>query len=281
MLRRFMAVAGLFVLLGISVLLAGCAQPVETPKPVEEVLLGGRITFAGSTTVQPLADIVGQAFTALYPEVTLDIAAGGSKVGIQAIHEGTVDIGMASRRLSAEEAEGVTQHQIAVDVIAVVVHVSNPVEDLTMEQLHDIYLGKITNWKEVGGADEPIVVVIRDENSGTRGAFDEIVLEKETPTAPELQKALTAGDMAALVAGNPNAIGYVGFGNMESELKVVAIEGVEPSKEAAQDGSYRLTRPLLMFTGPLTQPLAQTFIEFVVSSEGQQVVEANGWVPVK
>lgn len=258
-------------------LLVGCGRP--TPPPAE--VLQGRLTFAGSTTVQPLADKLGQAFRAQYPAVTLDIAAGGTVVGIQAIHDGTVDIGMASRALKDEEATDITQHQIAVDVIAVVVNPANPVSNLSHQQLQDIYLGRVTNWREVGGPDQPITVVVREVTSGTRGAFDELVLEKKEPAAPRLLAAMTAGDVAVMVARDLNAIGYLGFGNLSAEVKTVAIDGVPPSEMAAQDGSYRLIRPLLLLTGPLSQPLAMKFIDFALSPAGQQVVAAEGWVPVR
>jgi phosphate transport system substrate-binding protein len=264
----------------LSLLLAACGQATPTLPPTE-VPLSGWITFAGSTTVQPLAAELARAFQQRHPGVTLDIAAGGSVVGIQAIHDGTVDIGMASRALKPEEAAGITWHQIAVDVIGVVVNASNPVEDLTQEQLRDIYLGQISNWSEVGGPDQPIEVVIREKTSGTRGAFDEIVLDKQAPTAPNLQTAMTAGDVAALVTVEPDAIGYVGFGNLEPGLKLLAIDGVSPSEETAQDGSYTLVRPLLLLTGPLSQPLSQTFVDFALSHEGQQVVKESGWVPAE
>ncbi len=269
----------------------GCARPGEqgdlsgaeavTPSLTPDTSLRGDITFAGSTTVQPLARELKAVFNALYPNVTLDIAAGGSTVGINAIHAGTVDIGMASRNLKPEEKEGIEQHQIAVDVIAVVVHQDNAVENLTLEQLRDIYLGKITNWQDVGGPDSEITVIIREKNSGTRGAFDKIVLDGQEPIAPHLEKAITAGDMAVMVAENSNAVGYVGFGNLEPEIKLVAIDGVIPSDDTARDGSYRLVRPLLLLTGPLTQPVAHQFVEFAVGERGQQVVVDNGWVPVK
>jgi phosphate transport system substrate-binding protein len=231
--------------------------------------------------VQPLAHLLGEAYGPRYPNVTLDIAAGGSRVGIEAIHDGTVDIGMASRNLKPGEAEGITQHKIAVDVIAVVVQASNTVQNMTLAELRDIYLGKITHWDALGGEARPILVVIRGENSGTRGAFDAIVLDGEAPAAPNLRIAVTAGDMAAIVGDNPDAIGYVGFGNFEADLIPVAINGVLPAKEAAQDESYQLVRPLLLLTGPLTQPLAHTFIDFALSAEGQRVVEENGWVPAR
>jgi phosphate transport system substrate-binding protein len=274
------------VVFGLALLIAGCSlvrccPASATPEPASTRLVAGQITFAGSTTLQPLAHKLGEAFNAQYPDVELDIAAGGSMVGIQAVHDGAVDIGMVSRALKPEEAEGIEQHQVAVDVIAVVVHASNPVDDLTLEQLRDIYLGEITNWSEVSGEDQPIVAVVRGKNSGTRGAFDEIALEKEDPAAPDTRTAVTAGDMAVAVMENPGAIGYVGFGNLESDLKMISIGGVLPSEGTAWEGSYRLVRPLLFLTGPLTQPLAQTFIDFALGDEGQKIVEESGWVPVK
>ncbi len=261
--------------------LVGACGPVAPTLPPTTAPLSGRITFAGSTTVQPLAAKLGEAFQQRYPHVALDIAAGGSVVGIQAVHDGTVDVGMASRALKPEEAAGISQHQIAVDVIAVVVPTSNPVKGLSLEQLRDIYLGKIENWREVGGPDQAIIVVTRSKSSGTRGAFDELVLEKKEPAAPLLAEAVTAGDMAAIVRSSPESIGYVGFGNLEPGLKLLAIDGVLPSEATARDGSYRLVRPLLLLTGPLTQPLAYTFIEFALSDEGQQVVADSGWVPAR
>lgn len=261
-------------------ILSGCGTALPSSTPTSTPIAGS-ITFAGSTTVQPLAAKIGQAFNAHHPEVTLDIAAGGSTVGIAAIHDGTVDIGMASRELKPEEAAGITVHQIAVDVLAVVVNAANPMENLTSAQLQDIYLGRITNWQEVGGSDAPIVVVIRETSSGTRGAFDEIVLDKAEPTSPNLQIAITAGDMAALVVKEPHAIGYVGFGHIETGMKALSIDGINPTEENVRNDRYRLTRPLLLLTGPLTQPIAQTYIDFALSSEGQSIVVEHGWVPIQ
>ncbi|MBN1658153.1 MAG: phosphate ABC transporter substrate-binding protein [Anaerolineae bacterium] len=279
MLRK--ALALISAILCLIAVVAACGTPDPAPATPSPAPLTGRITFAGSTTVQPLADKLGAAFQGINPGVTLDIAAGGSVVGIEAVHNGTVDIGMASRNLKPEEAEGINQHQIAVDVIAVVVNGENPVENLTLEQLQGIFLGEITNWQEVGGADQAIVVVIRAKTSGTRGAFDEIVLEKQEPAAPNVETAMTAGDAAAAVAGERAAIGYVGFGNIETGLKLVSIGGVLPSEETARDGSYRLIRPLLLLTGPLTQPLGHTFVDFATDAEGQALVKESGWVPVR
>jgi phosphate transport system substrate-binding protein len=268
-----------FVLALLVGMIAACSSPAEAPPQPTGEVLSGRVTFAGSTTVQPLADVLGRAFQERHPDVELEIAAGGSVVGIQAVHDGTADIGMASRALTAEEAAGIETHQIAVDVIAVVVHATNSVRNLTMEELRGIYLGEIVNWRQVGGEDLPIVVVMRGQNSGTRGAFDELVLGGAEPAALRAQIAVTAGDVVAIVADDPAAIGYVGFGNLEPGIAMIAIDGILPSEETARNGSYRLVRPLLLLTGPLTQPLARRFVDFALSDEGQQIVEESGWVP--
>lgn len=240
-----------------------------------------RLTFAGSTTVQPLAKEIGKAYQLRYPGVELEIGAGGSRVGIEAVQNGSADIGMASRELREEEkVEGMEVHQIAIDVLAIIVHPSNAVEQISLEQLQGIYLGTITNWSEVGGADMPIVPVIREVTSGTRGAFDEIVLGGEEPTETAVTQA-TAGEVHVHVANTPGAIGYVGFGHLSgSDVKVVAINEVMPSPEAAMDGSYTLKRPLQLLTGPLSRPQAHDFVSFALSREGQHVVLEDGWVPV-
>jgi phosphate transport system substrate-binding protein len=268
------------LLVCLSYLLLACTGAAPSATPTAN-LPQGRLTFAGSTTVQPLIDKIRVVFESRYPSIVLDIGGGGSVVGIQAIHDGTVDIGMASRALKADEAEGIKQFQIAVDVLAVVVNISNPVTSLTGQQLRDIYAGRITNWKQLGGPDQMITVVAREKSSGTRGAFDELALDNHELNAPKVKIAITAGDVAAVVGADPTAIGYLGFGNLDASLKAVAIDGVVPTKETARDGSYHLVRPLLLLTGPLSQPLAQNFIDYVLSPDGQELVAEDGWVPVK
>lgn len=269
----------------IALLLGACARTeIATEEPTAEnavPALTGRITFAGSTTVQPLAGELGDLFMAAHPQVQLEIAAGGSGVGIQAVKDGTADIGMASRAIKPEEEEGVTQYQIAVDVLALVVHPDNPVRNLSRDQIQGIYLGTITNWSEVGGPELTIEPVIREVTSGTRGAFDEIALDDQEPTGPNIITAITAGDVAAIVADNPAAIGYLGFGNFEEDIEIVSVDGVAPSPESANDGSYPLKRPLLLLTGSLTQPLAMEFINFAISAEGQAAVAELGWIPAR
>jgi phosphate transport system substrate-binding protein len=261
--------------------LVSCGQiPIITPTPTQDALTG-KLTFAGSTTMQPLVAKLGDEFRVLHPLVTLDIAAGGSAVGIQAVHDGTTDIGMASRALTTDEAQGISQYQVAIDVLAIVVHPTNSIKNLTLAQLEDIYMGKTTNWKSLGGPDLEIIPVQRETSSGSRGAFDEMALQKQTASAHNLITSVTAGDEAASVASNPGAIGYVGFGNLDNTIKAVAINGILPTQETARDGSYPLIRPLLLMTGPLSQPLAQTFVDFSLSSQGQKYIQDLGWVPVK
>lgn len=269
-----------WVLLGFLALLIGSCRPgaSTTPSPVQAV---GKLVFAGSTTMQPLVGALGEAFQQRYPGVELEIAAGGSKVGIQAVHEGTVDIGMASRHLTPQEAKGIYVHTIALDVIAIVVHPSNPVENLSLEDLAAIYRGEIINWNQVEGPDVGILPIAREMSSGTRGAFDELVLGGSDPAASGLLTAVTAGDVVAMVAERPGAIGYVGFGNLTDQLRVVKINGVFPTPATARSGEYPLVRPLNLLTGPLSQPLAEEFIRFALSPDGQRIVEQAGWVPVR
>ena len=261
--------------------LAACGQSQSTPPTPTEDTLTGKLTFAGSTTMQPLVARLGDEFRSVHPHVTLDIAAGGSAVGIKAIHDGTTDIGMTSRALTTDEAQGINQYQVAIDVLALVVHPANPVKNLSLAQLQDIYMGRIINWKNLGGPDLVIVPVQRETSSGSRGAFDELVLQNKTATADKLITTATAGDEAANVANNPGAIGYIGFGNMDSTIKVITINGILPTQATALDHSYPLTRPLIFMSGPLSQPLAQTFIDYALSAQGQKSVQDLGWVPIK
>lgn len=264
----------------LALLISSCGGGTQVPPTPSESPLIGRLTFAGSTTMQPLVAKLSAAFRQQHPQVIFEVAAGGSVVGIQAVHEGTADIGMASRALKAEEAQGIKVYTVGIDALAIVIHPDNPVESITLPQLQDIYMGRIINWRELGGNDLAIIPIQREISSGTRGAFDELALEKQESTAPELLTVITAGDVAANVAIQPAAIGYLGFGNLESDLKVIAIDGTLPSQESIRDGTYPLFRPLSLLTGPLSQPLADEFINFVLSPEGQAYVEEFGWIPV-
>lgn len=245
---------------------------------MQPTTLSGRLTFAGSTTMQPLVEKLGEAYRATHPDVDLEIAAGGSVVGINAVQDGSADLGMVSREIHADEQQsGLHTSRIAIDVLAIIVHPSNPVQQLTRQQLQAIFTGQIANWREVGGADLAIRPIIREVSSGTRGAFDELVL-KEQEVAATAETQVTAGEVQASVAHEPGAIGYVGFANLSSAVATVAIDGVLPTPQSAQRDEYHLKRPLILLTGPLSQPLAQSFVDFALSQEGQQIVTQDGWV---
>ena len=264
-------------------LLAGCTGTPASSETAtaSQQTLSGKVTFAGSTTMQPLVSKLAEKYNQSNPNVNLDISAGGTTVGISAMHDGTADIGMASRSLTDDEAKGIQQYQIAIDVLAIIVHTDNPVKTLTLAQLQDIYAGKITNWKDLGGIDQAIIPIQREVSSGSRSAFDELALNKKEAEAPLLETTVTAGDMAARVSAEEGAIGYVGFGNLDNTVKLIAVNNVEPTQVTAKDGSYPLVRPLILMTGPLTLPLAQSFIDYALSTAGQQYIQELGWIPMK
>ncbi len=274
------------LLLVSALLLAACGgapagQPTAAPAaPPTTTALSGRLTFAGSTTMQPLVEKLAEQYRRHNPAVELEIAAGGSVVGINAVQDGSVDIGMASREVKEQEVRpGMRLFPVAYDALAIIVHPDNPVRALTVEQLRGIYQGGITNWRELGGPDAPIRAVMREVSSGTRGAFDELVLGGESPAALATSE-VTAGEVEQAVAGDMRAIGYVGFGNVRPDIATLAIDGVQPSPGAVRSGEYKLRRPLTLLTGSLSQPLAQSFVGFALSPEGQRLVAEDGWVPI-
>ena len=243
--------------------------------------LSGTITMTGSTSVQPLSEELAAEFMKINRDARLEVAGGGSGGGIRAAQEGTADIGASSRALKADE-KGVVVHTIAIDGIAVIVHPSNKINNLSFEDITKIYLGEITNWSEVGGEDSSIVVVSREEGSGTRGAFDEIVLDNKSLVATAIIQNST-GSVREAVSNDVNAIGYVSIGGLNNSVKPVKVNNVEPTVATIQSGSYAIARPFIYLTKEGQEPskLTQAFIDFVLSEEGQAVVAKNGYVPVK
>jgi len=244
----------------------------------------GKVTITGSTTVLPIAQKAAEVFMKKNPDVEISVAGTGSGDGIKAIIDGTADIGNASRDMKDKEVElakskGVSpvRHTVALDCIVPVVHPSNPVGDLTLDQLKDIYTGKIKNWKEVGGTDKVIVVISRDSSSGTFEVWNHKVLDKKR-VRPDAQLQASNGAVAQAVAGNKYAIGYVGIGYVNQNLKGVKVGGVQASAETAKNGQYPIARELYMFTKGQPGGPVKAFIDFVKSAEGQQIAEAEGFV---
>lgn len=254
------------------------AAPAETTAD-----LSGSISMVGSTSMEKLANALSEAFMEEYPDVTVTAEFVGSGAGIEAVTNGTADIGNSSRSLKDEEkAAGVVENIVAIDGIAVCVDPANEVADLTKEQLTNIYNGTITNWKEVGGADEPIIVIGREAGSGTRGAFEELVdLKDACKYANELD---STGAVIAKVASTPGAIGYASLDALDDSVKALSLEGVEATAENIKVGNYFLSRPFVMATkGEISEQndLVQAWFDFVLGDEGQQVASEVGLITVK
>jgi phosphate transport system substrate-binding protein len=241
--------------------------------------LSGTVNIVGSTSVQPLAEELAQAFTKKNPNVKVFVQGGGSGAGIKAAMTDTADIGTSSRELTPAET-GIHETIIAQDGIAMVISKSNPVSNLTFEQLQKIYTSEYTNWKQVGGPDLPIVVVNREAGSGTRGAFEEIVLGKLTNTSKCLVQAST-GAVQQTVAVTKEAIGYISLGAFDANaVKKVNIEGVEATEANILAKKYKLQRPFLMLTKSAPAGLTKSFLDWVLSAEGQKIV-AKEYIAVK
>jgi len=268
----------------------GCGAQNETPDDSGEAAeVTGTVVTAGSTSVQPLSEELAAAFMDANPGITVEVQGGGSGQGIKSIAEKIADIGALSRNVKDEEKASVAEeYVIAKDGVAVVVNPECTVEDLSIEQIKMIYTGEITNWKEVGGEDAPIVVVSREEGSGTRGAFTEITKVMSKNEAGEevdntTKDALVQGSTGAVmqtVATTPNTIGYVSLGSLSDTVKAVKVEGVAPSSETVLSGEYKISRPFNYVTGSEVSEAAQLYLDFVMSEEGQAIVEENGFIPV-
>ena len=233
--------------------------------------LSGTITEAGSTTVQPLAEKLGGMFMAIYPKVNVVIQGGGSSVGVKSAAEGTVDIGAASRELKSSEIGTVVEHVLARDGIAIVTNPSQGVSNLTKEQVMKIFAGEITNWSEIGGPNKTITVVAREEGSGTRGAFEEMVMGESVITATAILLP-SNGALRTTVAGDPNAIGFLSFGYLDGSVKALSVDGVAATVENAKNGTYSIVRPLLLLTKGEPEGIVKEFINFCLGPEGQEVV---------
>lgn len=242
--------------------------------------LEGTITMAGSTSVQPLSEELAAAFMEIHPNTRLEVAGGGSGAGVMAAQEGTADFGAVSREIKEEET-GINSTVIAIDGIAIIAHPDNPVADIPLEDVKKIFAGEITNWSEVGGDDVDIVVVSREDGSGTRGAFTDIVLGDEELVASALIHNSTGGVLEA-VANDPNAIGYASTGSMSDSVKGFAVDGFEPTDENIIAGDYKVSRPFNYATNEDAElsELAQAFLDFILSDEGKTVVAENGFIPV-
>ena len=237
------------------------------------------VSTDGSTSMEKVIGALGESFMNENKGVTFTYNPTGSGSGIKAVSEGRCDIGLSSRALKDEEtAEGLVGTVLAYDGIAIIVNPANPVEDLTVEQIAAIYTGEITNWKEVGGSDAPIVLIGREAGSGTRDGFETI-----TGTAEKCQyrqELTSTGDVITTVAANPDAIGYASLASVKNTVKAVSVAGVVPSEETVKDGSYVIQRPFVLVTkeGTALSETAQKFFDYVTSPEAAEIIAAAGAV---
>ncbi len=271
------------------VLIAGRLALAALVLATGSVALGQtKIVVDGSTTVGPLAKAFAEHFKTENPGVTITVAESGSGNGAKSLINGTCDVADMSRFMKDTEFKAAVEagvfpvaHIIAMDGIGIIVHPSNPVRNLTVEQVRDIYLGKITNWKEVGGPDKSIVVISRDTNSGTYECFEELVMNKQK-IAPTVEYVGSNGAIRQRVQSTPTAIGYVGLGFVDRTVKALSINDIQPSRATVVSGVYPIARPLYMFTNgypKLGSPL-HAFVTLYLTPKGQEIVESIGFIPV-
>ena len=268
-------------------LLAGCGSSGNAPASSAassapsggDTELTGSVATDGSTSMKSVIGALGESFQNANSGVTFTYNPTGSGSGIQAVSEGRCDIGLASRGLKDDEkSSGLTATVLAYDGIAVVVSPENPVSDLTIEQIADIYTGKITNWSEVGGNDAEIVLIGREAGSGTRDGFESITGTEE---ACQYRQELTStGDVIATVSQNPNAIGYASLSAVKESVKALSVGGVAPSEDTVKDGSYLIQRPFVLVTkdGVTLSPAAQAFFDYATSAEAAPIIAQAGAV---
>jgi len=253
--------------LGTLTLVAGCGKAREG------------ITMAGSTAFLPFAEKLADQYMMTHPEVSITVQGGGSALGIQTTLSGTAQIGMADLVKLPSEADALKSVIVARDGIAIVVNPVNPLTALTMDQIRDIFNGKIRNWKDVGGTDHPIAVVSREAGSGTRSSFEQILGNVALTDNALIQNA--NGTVRETVAKDANAIGYVSHGLISERIKALAVDGSPCTEEAIMAGAYKLVRPIFLLSKAGARPACNAFLEYILSPDGQELVHKNGLIRAK
>lgn len=264
--------AAVFTLLGASLAVAAPLDAFNNQK--------GSLDIAGGTAHIPVMKLAAQAIMERYPDIRITVAGGGSGVGVQKVGEGLVQIGNTGRALKDTEIAkyGLVTFPFAIDGVAVAVNPANGVTGLTKAQVKDVFAGKVTNWKDLGGADAPISLYVREDGSGTRETFEERALDKGT-SAPSANVVNSNGAMKTAIAQDKNAIGYVGIGHLDESVKGVAVDGMVPSQEGAADGSYTVTRLLYMNTKGEPEGLTKLFVDYIYSEDGKGFISQSGYIP--
>jgi len=257
--------------LSLAILLFACVACSRGPA-------GRQFTVAGSTSVQPFADRWAEVFMQKHPGLAVNVQGGGSSAGIQAAKSGAAQIGMSSRELKPDEME-LNQIIVARDGLAIIVHPDSPLRNLTLQEVRSIFGGEIRNWKVLTRLDREIDVVTREEGSGTRGAFQELVMGKGKRISKRAIVQDSNGTVREIVANDPYSIGYISLGLVSGRVRALTLDGVKASEENILSKEYPLVRPFLFLTkGPAAGPV-KDFIDFVLSAEGQELVRKEGLIP--
>ena len=241
----------------------------------------GNIDIAGGTAHIPVMQKAAQAIMTANKDIRITVAGGGSGVGVQKVGEGLVQIGNTGRALKDGEIAkyGLETFPFAIDGVAIAVNPSNSVTSLSKSQIKDIFAGKITNWKEVGGKDAPISIYVREDGSGTRETFEERALDKGT-SVQTANVVNSNGAMKTAIAQDSNGIGYVGIGHLDESIRGVTVDGMVPSQENAANGTYTITRLLYMNTKGKPQGLTALFIDYIYSEDGKGFISSSGYIPL-
>lgn len=258
------AVSMLMLLLSVS-LMSACGSMSEAG-----------LIVAGSTSVQPYAEVLSEEYMILHPDVLIDIQGGGSSAGIMAAQTGTSELGMSSRVLKDEE-KSLWYVEIARDGLAVIINPDNPIQNLTLDQVRQIYSNEVTNWSQLGGTDAKIHTITREDGSGTRDAFMSLVMGESSIT-PRAIVQDSNGAVRQLVADDENAVGFISLGLVDDKVKALQLDGVAATRENVLNGSYNLSRPFLFVA--LSEPTGDTklFVDFILSAEGQKILMNEGLI---
>lgn len=274
--RSFKLLSSTVIISMISGVFIGCSPSVENVNV-------NTIAISGSTSVGPLMEKIAEEYENRNKDTSIEINQVGSSAGIKDTMNGVSELGMSSRDLKSEEAAEVNGTVIAYDGIALIINKNNPVENITLEEIKEIYTGKITNWKEIdGGLDWPIVILSREDGSGTRGAFEQIVGYKSEELLDRATITDGSGSIKNTVAGNKNAIGFVSFEYLDETVGALKVEGVMPEAELVKSGEYKLSRPFILTSKDTTiTDNSKKLMEYILSDEGQKIVVENKLITIK
>ena len=238
-----------------------------------------RVDIVGSTSVQPLAEKLADSYMESHEGVRIYVQGGGSGMGIRSTNQGLTDIGMSSKELSSDERKNITEVPIGKEGIVIAVSNQNNISKLSIEQIRNIFNGNITNWKEIGGKPGEIHVITREEGSGTRSAFESIVME-DTKIKNSAVVQSSTESVKQSVASDPDAIGFVSFAHMSNDVKAVAVDGISPSEETIYNGKYPLQRPFLFLVKGTPTGEVEKFLEWVKSPEGIEIIKEEKIIPI-